>query len=254
MTFKEWLFSNADNPSINGQWGTLHIITLAICIAITVAIPFIIKLFKDQPKARKVTLWILVGSIITFELTRRGINLIKNTEHTLDKYMYLLLPRPWCAISCWALIIAAFAKKQSIYNFASISALLCALIFFAYPGAGFNNKYIEFENLYSISTHALLLITSISLITLKFTDFKYKNYWKVAVCFAIVFAYAFLEIYVLKIEADPLYFMPGNDVQEILGLKYPVFVVVYALFIAFYTNLFYIISDFKALKNKKEPK
>ena len=63
-----------------------------------------------------------------------------------------------------------------------------------------------------------------------------------------------IDEYVLKIESDPLYFMPGNDVQEILGLKYPIFVVVYALFIAFYTNLFYIISDFKALKNKKEPK
>lgn len=250
MNFKQWLLSSMDNPRINGQWGTLHIIVLVASIALIVAIPQLMKLFKNKEKAKKVTLWILVGLIITFELSRRIINLYKNTDHSLNSYLYILLPRPWCAISCWSLIIAAIAKKKFLYNFASYSSLLCALIFFAYPGAGFNNKYIEFENLYSIGTHTLLLVTSITLITLKFTDFRYKNIYKELICYAIVFAYAFFEIYVLKIEDDPLYFMPGNDVQEILSVSYPLFLTLYITFVTLYTNCFYLINDYKIVKQK----
>lgn len=250
MTFKEWLLSSADNPSIDGQWKLPHILTLVLSIAIIVAIPQLIKLFKNKEKAKKVALWILVGSILTFEIVRRILNLYKNTDYTLNSYMYILLPRPWCAISCWVLIIAAVSKKKFLYNFASFSSLLCALIFFAYPGAGFNNKYFEFENIYSIGTHALLLVTSITLITLKFTDFRYKTIWKELICYAIVFGYAFLEIYLLDIADDPLYFMPNNDVQDILSVGYPLFLILYIVFVIFYTNCFYLINDFKAVKSK----
>ena len=116
---------------------------------------------------------------------------------------------------------------------------------------GFNNQYILFENLYSICTHALLLITSISLITLKFTEFRYKTIWKELICLAVVFAYAFLEIYLLQIESDPLYFMPGNDVQEILGFGYPVFLIIYLVFMAIYVNVFYLIQDRKLVFRRK---
>ena len=71
------------------------------------------------------------------------------------------------------MFVATFYKKKFFYNITSITSLLCAVIFFAYPGAGFNDVYILFENVYSISTHALLLITSITMITLKAVDFKY---------------------------------------------------------------------------------
>ena len=136
-----------------------------------------------------------------------------------------------------------------------MTALLCSLIFFVYPSVGFNNKYILFENLYSIATHSLLLITSITLITLKFTKFEYKTIWKEGICFAVILAYVFLEIYGLKIESDPMYFMPGNDVMEILGLGYSAYLVVYILFIAIYFNIFYLIDDRKFVFkkfNKKE--
>ena len=116
-------------------------------------------------------------------------------EGSFTDYLYTLLPRPLCAIACWSLIIATVFNKKFLYNFASMTALLCALVFFAYPGAGFNNQYILFENLYSIVTHSLLLVTSISLITLKFTKFEYKNIWKEGICLAVILAYVFLEIY-----------------------------------------------------------
>lgn len=212
---------------------------------------------KRSLKARRIVVWVLVGIILFFELARRIINLIKmDGQGSFTDYLHTLLPRPWCAISCWALIIAVAFNKKFLYNCASITALLCAIVFFAYPGAGFNNQYILFENLYSIVTHSLLLLTSISFITLKFTKFEYKNIWKEGICFAVLLAYTFLEIYALKIEADPMYFMPGNDIMEIFGIGYAAYLAIYIIFLIVYFNIFYLIDDrkfvFSKFKRKKQ--
>lgn len=253
MTFLEWLTSSYPNPDINGQWGIWHILVLVLSIATIVTLALIFR--KRSDKTRNIVMWVLVGLILFFEIARRIINLCKNTDHSLDSYLYILLPRPWCAIACWSLIIAAIFRKQYMFNFASFSALLCAVIYFAYPGAGFNNKYFLFENIYSISTHALLLITSISLITLKFTDFRFKNIWKDLICLAVIFVYACLEIWVLGTNDDPLYFMPGNDIQDILGLPYGAFLPIYIVFMAIWICSFYLINDRQTVKsvfNKKQ--
>lgn len=247
MTFKDWIYSSYPNPAINGQWGLLHILTLVLCVVLIVAIALIFRNKSEETK--KIVLWVLVGFILLFELSRRIINFSRGDDLNLNTFLYRLLPRPWCAIACWTLIVSAIVNKKWLYNFASYSALLCALIFFAYPGVGFNNEYILFENLYSIATHSLLLITSISLITLRFTKFEYKTIWKDLLCLLVVLIYTFIEIYVLKIESDPMYFMPNNDVQEILGLNYGLFLVIYIVFMAIYINLFYLIDDRKNVRN-----
>lgn len=99
--------------------------------------------------------------------------------------------------------------------------------------------------IYTLATHSLLLVTSITLITLKFTKFEYKTIWQEAICLAVILAYVFLEIYGLKIESDPMYFMPGNDVMDILGVGYPLYLVLYIIFIIIYFNIFYLIDDRK---------
>ena len=246
MSFLEWLYSSYPNPSIQGQWGPLHICTLLLCIAIIVALALIFR--NKSEKSRKIVVYVLVGLILLFEVARRIINLCKTEDYSLHNLLVILLPRPWCAISCWALMISVLVKKDWFYNFASTSALLCSLTFFAYPGVGFNNEYILFENLYSICTHSLLLVSSITLITLKFTHFDVKTLWQTLLCYAVVFFYAFLEIFALGIEDDPLYFMPNSDVQEILGLPYGAYVVVYALFIALYLFGFYLCSHLRRKK------
>lgn len=225
----------------------MHILTLVLCVVLIVAIALIFR--NKSEKAKKIVLWVLVGFILLFELSRRIINFSNATDLTLNSALYLLLPRPWCAIACWTLIFAAIVNKKWLYNFASYSALLCALIFFAYPSVGFNNKYILFENLYSIATHSLLLVTSISLITLRFTQFEYKTIWKDLLCLLVVLIYTFIEIYVLKIESDPMYFMPNNEVQEILGVSFPIYLVIYIAFMVVYINLFYLIDDRKSVKS-----
>ena len=251
MSFKDWIYSSYPNPGIQGQWGFLHILTLIICAALIIAFAFI---FRNKSKRAKRALAITLGALIfVFELTRRIVNLSGFRSFDLLPLIRTLVPRPWCAISCWIIMIAVIADKKKLYNLASISALLCALIFFAYPGVGFNNQYILFENLYSIATHALLLISSLTFICIGLADFKCYHLPSTYLGIVLIYLYAAVEIK-FNIEPDPLYFRQGNDVQEILGLSYPVFLILYIIFMVFYVSLFYMIGDgksyFNAIKRK----
>ena len=189
-------------------------------------------------------------------ITRRIINLSQIETFNWHDFLWATMFRPWCAISSLSVMIATFTKPQFLKNFASINALICTIIFFAYPSVGFNNEYILFENLYSIMTHTLLFIISILLMTLKFTHFNYKTMWKELIAFVVIFIYAFIEIFVLKIESDPMYFMPNSEVQEVLGMNYPTYLITYILFLIIYVGLFYLITFFinkhksKRLNNK----
>ena len=254
MTFLDWLFSNYPAGSaIDGAWGVLHILTLLSAIAIIVGLAFLFR--SKSEKTRRIVMIVIAALICFFELARRSINLAKggaylDGEFNLNRLLKTLLPRPWCAISCWSLMASVAVDKKFFYNFAASSSLLCVLVFFAYPSAGFNHKVILFENVYSIASHTLLLIGAVSLITLKFTDFDFKKgVWKELVYLAVTFIYGFIEIYLLKIEADPLYFMPNNEIQEIVGLGYPLYLILYILFLCVFFSAFYAIQYFA---NKKK--
>ena len=251
MSFVDWIYSSYPNPSINGRWGWLHITVLLLCLVLIVLIALVFR--KKSEKTRRIVLAVLAGAILIFEISRRVINLCKATDYSLNSLLYILLPRPWCAISCWGVMLAVVCNKKCLYNVASFTGLLCVIAFFAYPGVGFNNQYILFENLYSIATHALLFVSSVSFITLRFIKFEYKNFWKDLIYLVVIFGYALLEIYVLKIEADPMYFMSGNDIMNFLGLTYTVYLTLYIILLIVYVNLFYLIGDrkqiFKCRKN-----
>ncbi len=261
MSFQDWIYSRYPNPRENHQWGALHITVLVACI---LAIVLLAIFFRKREKGKTVTLYVLTGTILFFEILRRLLNATRPAFYGGEvgdflAWTRLIVPRPWCAISCWLLIVSAIVKKKFFFNLASMSALICAIIFFIAPEAGFNNQYMLFENVYSIATHALLLITSITLITLNFADFRYirgKKWTETALVeligIAAIFLYAALEI-ILGIEADPLYFMPGNDVMDILGLAHSLYVVLYSAFLTLYFNLFYLITKaVSAIKNKKK--
>lgn len=246
MSFKDWLFGGIEGSKVV-RWGLGHILTLVGCI---LAIVVIALLFKNKDKkVKKRVLNFLVLLILFFEIARRVVNLIKTTDYSFLNILKILLPRPWCAISCWVLIFSALIKKKFLYNFASISALLCAIIFFAWPGVGFKCPDFLFDDLYSVATHSLLLITSISLMTLGFTKFRYKKIWKVVLCFVLIFAYALAEIY-FKIEDDPLYFMKGNDIHSFLGINYYLYLTIYFAFLILFINIFYLIQKAKDKKKK----
>ena len=141
MTFKQWLYGTGlNNPSIEGQWKTLHIVTLVICILLIVGLSFLFK--NKSEKARRNLLLIISAILIFFELARRIVNI--TNPITFEKYnlLWVLLPRPGCAISVWLVMFAPIINKKWFYNISSMISILCAIIFFAYPGAGFLNKYI----------------------------------------------------------------------------------------------------------------
>ncbi|MBE6620270.1 MAG: hypothetical protein E7625_02760 [Ruminococcaceae bacterium] len=245
VTLYDWIFSiyPPARAAVNGRFGIVHIATVLLCVAIILRIAMCRR--KD-PQKRDRIICNLAALIVLFEVARRIINFSRGYDLDLHTVLYMLLPRPWCAISCWLTVMAAMFKRRYLYNAASMSSLLCALVFFAYPMVGFNHGVYLFEDVYSITTHALLLISSISMITLGQTDFRYeregggqaRHEFSVL---ALVFLYAFVEIYLLKIEKDPLYFLPGNDVQSVFGLSYPSYLVVYITFILVYFNAFYLI-------------
>ncbi len=240
MTFHDWIYSAyPENSVINGRWGTLHIITVILC---AIAIVLIALLNKKSLKFRQNVIVILASLILLFEITRRCVNLSKG-YYGFNHLLVVLLPRPWCAISCWTVMLASVVKKKRLYNLATMCALINAIIFFAYPSVGFNHNVILFENLYSIATHALLIVSSVSMMTLKLTDFKFGRgtMWE-ALGLGLMFAYAFAEIYLLKIEKDPMYFMPDNDVQAFLGVDYTAYLFIYVGFLLIYFSLFYIVQ------------
>lgn len=255
MSLKDWLFS--ERPSglelKSLPWGTLHIVVLLCSILTIVVLALIFR--KKNEKSRYTVIFYIAMLVLFFELVRRMINIWKGGITDLNSALYVLLPRPWCAISCWMIIASVFVKKKFFYNFTVITALLSAVIFFAYPDAGFKN-HIAFEEVYSIGTHVLILIGSVSMITLGFTDFRYnrgkEKVWYEYICYAGIFTYAAFEI-IFKIESDPLYFMPGNGVIDVLPLPYPTYLVIYILFVfGIWTNAFYLIPlILKKYKSKK---
>lgn len=249
MSFSQWLFGGIENPYKGGQWGPLHIAVMLSCVILILVFDFIVKRSGNKEKAKQVIAYALAGAILFFEIMIRFVQCVKLYHLHLPEMegitmLWIILPKPWCAIACWSLIASVFLKKTFFYNYASLSALLCSVIFFIYPGVGFNNVHLLFENWYSILTHALLLTTSITLMTFRYADFKYRLLWKVAVCFLLTFVYAFIEIYVLHIQTDPMYFMPNGDIQaDILRINYGLYLFGYIAVILIYINTAHMIGD-----------
>ena len=263
MTFKQWIhIEDFASPDGNNPWGALHITVLLICIAACVGTYF---LRKQSRTLRVIIIRALAGGLLLFEIARRVIQIYRetlldlSTEELVEGILYWLIPRPWCAISVWLVIIAAIVNKRLFYNIAAMNAIICVIIYFAYPSAGFGSLYLKFEDVYSIGTHALLFISGISMITMGLTEFKYvRTSWKDSAIWELVsilcvFGYAFLQIFVFKLQenADPLYFVPTNglgyvdyenEVQVILGMSNGVYVTVYTLFMTLYFNLFFLIQ------------
>ena len=252
MTFRQWIYGeNFHNPSINGQWGSLHIITLLICIGLIIGITIIVR--NKSEKTKRIILLIIASILLFFEITRRIVNITNPITFTKYNILWVLLPRPGCAISVWLILSSPFINKKWFYNFASIISILTSVFFFAYPGAGFLHQYILFEDLYSIVTHSLFFIGAFLIVTLKLSDFNYKNIKKELVSLGGLIIYSILEMFILTknvnkdpLEADPFYIMPNNDVQEIVGIdNYAVYFVLYILFITVYISSFYFISRYK---------
>ena len=255
MTFSQWMFGGIDNPYKAGQWGVLHISVMLLCVVLILAFQFISKKSHNREKTQRIIICTLICCSAFFEIMLRFMHCMKlyyfhHPEMQGITPLWIALPKPWCQISTWLLMSSVFVKKPFYYNLASLSALLSAVVFFIYPGVGFNNEHLLFENWYSICSHALLLTTSITMICFKYADFRYKHLWKVMVGFILTFAYGLLQIFVLKIHVDPMYFMPGGDIQAgILKVDYGVYLAGYIAVFLIYINVAHILGDKETVRN-----
>ena len=258
MSFKEWIYgTGVDNPSFNGQWKLLHIVTLIVCIGLIVSLTLIFKK-KDENRRRQI-LFIIAGILMFFEIVRRIVNITNPITFTKYNILWVLLPRPGCAISVWLVMFAPFINKKWYYNFSSLISILCAIVFFAYPGAGFIHKYILFEDLYSIVTHSLFFVGSFLIVTLNLSNFNYKNVKNELILLGSLIIYSLLEMFVLTknsngdpLELDPFYLLPNNEVQEIVGINsYPLYVILYIIFLGLYFSAFYFFNRKKQNINTK---
>ena len=257
MTLHQWIFGGINNPPVAGQWGALHIITLVICTALMIGFPLLVKRVKNGERAKRIIVLTLAMLILFFEIAIRIVYTVKLFHlHAPEmeglNMLWIILPKPWCAISCWLLVASVFVRRSFFYDFASLSAMICSVIYFCYPGTGFNNQYILFENLYSIVTHALLLTTSVTLITLGFAGFRARDILKTVAGIALTVVYALGEIYLLEPAfPDPMYFMPGGDIQQdILGVSYGLYLFLYILLIAAFILTPYCIASRHQLKER----
>jgi len=258
MTFKDWMFSKTpDGFEVKSLPWAGYISWHWLAIAIVVAISLFFR--NKSEKTKWIVLIVIASTLISFEVTRRIINLINN-NYILESghidwhhVFYILLPRPWYALGCWTLMISPFINRKSFYNYTAMVCLLPAIVFFAYPEAGFKN-IIRFEEVYSITTHTLLLIGSILVMTLGKTDFRYKRskepVWIEILLITLLFSYGIFLI-IADIEKDPLFFMPGNDVMEIVGIKYSIYLVIYVVFVFGLWNNSYYLINYLRLKNKE---
>ena len=200
---------------------------------------------------------IISGILIFFELARRIVNISNPITFTKYNLLWVLLPRPGCAISVWLVMLSPFINKKWFYNFTSIISILCAVIFFAYPGAGFLQQYVLFEDLYSIITHSLFFIGAFLIVTLGLVEFNYRKIKFELISLGVLVLYCSLEMFVLTknstgapLEADPFYVLKNNEIQEIVGISsHALYLVLYFLFFVLYSGAFYFFSRKKFIKH-----
>ena len=247
MSFKDF-WTNENNPTLLQSeylYGTKHIIVLCIVAFLSVALSLI---FKNKSKRAKDILMYVLGSILLFfEITSRLVNLIIETNYTLENVAKILLPLHICSVMVWIFIFAIFTRKQWLINYSVIGGILATIAFLLYPAVGLNKVYLSFTCLYSIISHMTGFICCILLMTLGYTKFECRKIWQVLLCFSVMFIWGALLNFVIFPGSDYMYMV--NDPLN-LPLAYP-YQILYVMVIFIYTCSFYFITY---LKNRKKVK
>lgn len=248
MWFKDFM-TNENNitlPKSEYLYGTRHIIVLALTFILTLAVYFI---FRNKSDKAKNILFKCFGFFFLFwEISTRIVNLIIAEGLTFEKILEILLPMHICSVMVWIFIIAIFSKNQVLINFGAIGGILATIAFLLYPAVGLHQVYINFTNLYSITSHMVGFICSISLISLGKTKFEMKKIWQTYLCVALMFCWGAVVNFLIFPGSDYMYMI--NDPLE-LGLPFP-YQILYAAIIGLYVLAFYLVPFVKnKIKSKR---
>lgn len=244
MTFKQWLFSELPNPKCS-PYNWMYIVALVFLVGFVVGSTLLLK-NKSQKQKRNV-MFVVAAVILFFELSRRVVNLCKETEWTLHNVLHILLARPGCAISAWLAMLAVVINKRWAYAFASLICLLCGTGFFASPGAGFDRELVQFEEVFSMVEHVGFYLMALCFVTYRLAEFRFADMGKIGICFGALAVYVFALIKG-GIEHDPFLFLPNSDVHQILGgMNYPTFLTLYIVFVVLFFGAFFVVNDRKVV-------
>ncbi len=238
MSFSDF-WTNQNNPTLPKSeylYNTRHIIVLAITLVLCVM--FSLIFYKKSEKAKRILLYVFGGIFLFFEIASRVVNLIIESDYTVESVFKILLPMHICSVMVWVLIVAVFSRNKMLLNFGAIGGLIATLVFLLYPAVGLNRTYMSFTCIYSTFSHMLGFVTSVILITLGIVKFEFKKIWQPYLCFAIMFAWGALLNFVIFPGSDYMYMV--NDPLELeLAIPYQI---VYLIVLAIYVLMFYLIS------------
>ena len=239
MTFIDWLSGNIINndlPKSEYLYGARHIGIIITCI---VAIIVLTVIFRNRSEKTKNRLFIVFACIfLFFEIASRVVNITFLKNPTFSKIMEEILPLYFCSIAVWLLIISIFTKNKTLLTTATICGVLVTTAYLAFPAVGLNKRIVTFDAFYSIFSHSLGFVCSYLLITTKYVKFEYKHIWKTYLIVLGIITYGVIS---------SLYLFPGNDFVFAINnplefdsvVPYPI---IYAVFIAAFVNLFYLIT------------
>lgn len=236
MSFHDF-WTNENNPGLPQSeylYGTRHIIVLVLAIVSSILLSIIF--YRKSQKAKNILLVVLVSILLFFEIASRIVNLIIETEYTWQNIFKIILPLHVCSVMVWIFIIAAFTRKQVLFDFAVIGGLLATAGFLLYPSVGLNRTYMSFTCLYSTISHSVGFVCAILLMSLGFAKFEWKNIWQPILCFAIMFGWGALVDFVILPGQNYMYLR--TDPLE-LELSFP-FHFLYLAILLGYISLFYI--------------
>ena len=248
MTFMDWL-KNENNPRLDKSeylYGPRHIMLLVITVLLCFGIYFLFR--KRSDKTKRIMFTVCVTILLLFEIATRVVNLWFAESYTLENVAKIILPMHICSVMVWVFIIAVYRNNKMLLRYSAIAGLLATFAFLAYPAVGINQKYMAFTNVYSTFSHMLGFVLCVSLMSLRYVDFRFKHIWQPYLCLIIMFTYGYLLNWHIFPGSDYMYMR--NDPLE-LGLSFP-YQYLYCGILVVYVFMFYFINLFTRKKVKKE--
>lgn len=237
--------NNINLPKGEYLYGTRHIIVLLLTLILTVSVYFIFR--RKSDKAKNILFNCFGFFFLLWEISTRIVNVIIADTLTFERILEILLPMHICSVMVWVFILAIFTKNQGLINFGAIGGILATLAFLLYPAVGLHQVYINFTNLYSITSHMMGFVCAVSLISLRRTKFEMKKIWQTYLYITIMFCWGAFVNFVIFPGSDYMYMI--NDPLE-LGLPFP-YQILYLGIISIYILSFYLIPWLKNKINNK---
>lgn len=163
-----------------------------------------------------------------------------------------------CAIMTWTtivtLILSACLKKENrflqyLYNILFACAMIGGILTFCYPDLlSADRPFLHFENIQTVTVHALLIFVPIYLIKIKEFKVEFKNFWKVFVGYVFI---GCVSMTASLISGNNFAYALNFDLID-LGLPFPWHLPVLMLILSAFSAVIYGIFELiRYLRGKK---